>query len=691
MTTSADSSPVKRSWLARTIRLTAISAGVLVLVLVLVAGWLLSPLGLGFVLGQARQFVADGGGTLVTEQAEGSLWSGIRMAQLSWSDGNTTVKAEQVNTRWQLTKLFGGHLQVDQIEAARIDVRLPASAPNAQPRQAIEMPGSFELPVSVAVERLAVGELTLETAEGQSEPLKFSQLVLGLSYVDSVYRVAPLQLRSPWAELSDVEVTFGASPPHAITLQARVTGDVPLEQPRPAGVNLNAHGDLEQLVLAIHGRALKSFAELNATLRPLALSPLAAADLRLSGLGLQEVAPTLPETAIDLSATLRTTDQQARPLPGWALGLQLSNAASGRLENGRLPLSSLSLAASMNDLTVAPLAKIQLQDIDVQLASDDSAEPGRITGQADIDLQDQQRIAGISIPVVQAQLEVQRVDLSRFATEQLKTALFGQISVSRNQFDIALNQAGLTAAARKAEPQAYLSSLPAGDASLIARGKIEQDRLQLGDVRLAVGATELAVFGSAQVASPYQLDLGGKIVKLDLARWIPASAGVPLRWRQGVIYGGWTAQGTIAPSPDLSLALNIDSSRLAGQPLQARMQAALQIDDQGRLQVLKSVDSLLRLGKNRLTAKGGLASGAAAGARTPSLAFQAEINDPASIEPALGGRATLKGNLTGSLDKLRVAADLSGRSISVSGAGAEPVSVRRLDGREFPVHREQAP
>ncbi len=676
------SAPAQRSWLARSLRLGALGLATLLVVLVLAVVWLLSPLGLGFALGQARQFVADGGGILITERAGGSLWGGVQIEHLKWSDGQTSVDLESVQSQWRLTDLLSGRLTVSQLAVGRLSVQLPPAG-EPTPRQAIPMPGSLRLPVEVSINQLAVADLVLVSADPQGEPLKFSDLQVALSYADGHYQVSRFDLKSPWADLSQVELRVGADLPHAIELQARVSGEIPAseaEPAKPATVNLTGHGDLEQLRLAAQIRALTMFAQATSTLRPLEVSALTAADLTVSDVGLQKVDATLPQTAIQLSATLRTVDPQGQALPGWLLGLQLENAAAGPLRDKRLPLAGLSLDVSMDDPLLKPVEKIQLRQINLHLPGESVDNPGRVTGQIDIDLSDQQSIVGMSIPTVLAELAVSGLDLSLFAGAELKTAMSGQISLLRNEFNFTLNQAAQSAAERQANPDTYFSSLPPGDASLVARGFIEQDRLRLSDVRMAVGATELAVFGSAQVASPYRLDLGGKIVKLDLNRWIPASVEMPARWRKGTIYGGWTAQGVIEPSADLSVALNIDSSRLAGQPLQAAIRTGIRMGADGKLQSVRALDALLRLGKNRFTAKGGLSGDPpAANGKTRGLKFQLDLNDPAAIEPSVQGKITLGGELTGTLDKLRVGARLNGTRIRYSQAGQPKTSLGSIE------------
>lgn len=682
--------PVRRSWLGSAVR---IGFSVLAIVLVLVIAvivWLLSPAGLGFVVGQAQGIVASTNGTLNTEEVSGSLWGGVTMSGLRWSDGNMTVSANDVVTDWSLGQLLTRRLVIKRLQAGQIRVLLPPPEADPPPRQAVPMPGSLAIPIAIEIRQLSLASVTLVAATSSvdkaaaskpPEPIVLEDLALSFLYEQGRYQVDGLGIDSPWGTLTNANLTMGDEAPHAIELRAGLAGQV---EAATYDLKLRAWGDLEQFSLSVGGTALASAIQFNASIEPLSLSPLMAADLTLKQLALTEIDPALPETALDISVQLRTLGANLEPLERWRISLDITNQVAGALEKKRVPVTALKLAALISNPMTGPLNDIRLQAIEMRLPTSGGKTEARVTGDLELKLDEQQQIAGSSIPVVLANLEVLALDVAQFASSELATALSGQVRVSREQFEIDLKQTTRPGQPNAEVSASLLASLPTGEAVIRFIGQIDGDRLKLNEARVALGPTELSASGSAQLVTPFDLALKGRIAKLNIDQWIPKSVAIEPRWREGMINAKWDVTGRVEPAPVFRLAVQLDSSRLAGQPLIADVKAGVRLLANGQLGGLEAVNLELGFGKNRVTVVGDLGSTTSesakpTGAGKPgTLKFRAALSDPAVIDPRARGSIKLNGQVTGQIDSLRLSAKLDGRRLRFTPVGGDAVSVATM-------------
>ena len=170
----------RRRW--RTILLrTAIALVALPFVLaIIVAGglyWAGTETGLRFVLAKLEKPLADAGQTLRIESPTGSLWGELRVPRLSWRGAGTEVDGEDLLLRWTPRALFERRLQVAELSAGRLAVRLPPPAEASTPKTAPQMPGAIVLPGTVRVDRIAIGELSL--TPGRNTPASSGQEASG--------------------------------------------------------------------------------------------------------------------------------------------------------------------------------------------------------------------------------------------------------------------------------------------------------------------------------------------------------------------------------------------------------------------------------------------------------------------------------------------------------------------------------
>lgn len=148
--------------------------------------WLVaSQSGTRLLVGSAVQWM---GGQ--AEGIEGAVLTGLKVQRLDLTVADTRVQADDLWLDVQWRVLGKRRVHVRALTASRLEVDLPPggdSEPAAQDEGGL--PQSLSLPVSVDLDRLAVGEFIL-TQGGQALPVAFSDIALGLH----VQREGPARL-----------------------------------------------------------------------------------------------------------------------------------------------------------------------------------------------------------------------------------------------------------------------------------------------------------------------------------------------------------------------------------------------------------------------------------------------------------------------------------------------------------------
>lgn len=108
--------------------------------------------------------------TLEVEHTQGTLWDGVVLRRLSWTDGKTKVNAQQLELQVKLDGLLRSHLDVQRLHVDQLDVALPPSDPNDPP---FKMPESIPLPVridlvSLQIKHLNVDALRFDAVQGRA-------------------------------------------------------------------------------------------------------------------------------------------------------------------------------------------------------------------------------------------------------------------------------------------------------------------------------------------------------------------------------------------------------------------------------------------------------------------------------------------------------------------------------------------
>ncbi len=173
---------------------------VLTIVLVL-AAVLFLPSGTRFALNLAASLVPQ----LELEGVDGTLAADLRIDRLRFQQAELSVELEQLRLDWYPWSLTQPLLQINELSAARFELKLPAADTEPPPDDTetpLQLPQlpAVELPLAIAVERLALGQIRV--VQGERVLVDELNLSLALRTQDSLLLIEPLQLAQPGSSLT---------------------------------------------------------------------------------------------------------------------------------------------------------------------------------------------------------------------------------------------------------------------------------------------------------------------------------------------------------------------------------------------------------------------------------------------------------------------------------------------------------
>ena len=284
-------------------------------------------------------------------KATGSLRAGGYVDTLRWQQDGLTVDARDVSLAWQPWSLLQGTLKLDRLAAASVevtDVRPPAPTPSAPPN-------ALGLPLRIALEDFSVGQfqLTGKTA------FTASAIAGNYVYTGLQHQLDLKSLNIAKGRYSGRAALTATSP---LTLDANLSGALDAAIPNsaasvPLAFQATAKGPLTELLVnaelhvntAADGEQKPSGqpqASATARVMPWAAQPLPQADATFRDLDIAALMPSLPQTLLTGSASVRPLENSVPATPSsalqaWALQLKLVNALPGPWDQQRLPLEQL--------------------------------------------------------------------------------------------------------------------------------------------------------------------------------------------------------------------------------------------------------------------------------------------------------------------------------------------------------------
>ena len=258
---------------------------------------------------------------LVIEAPEGTLLGSFaaRRMTLTLADGKSQIVIEGL--RWQDASLAWRHLNITQLQADAVLIKL---APSDKPATA---PTSLVLPLQVDVDRARIGRI-------EQGSLRFTGLDAAISLGTQAHRVKLQSLNWEQLRLSGAaQIGVQGALPVQLTLDAQGLT-------REWRGHLTAKGPLAllqtQALLEDAGQHL----QIEAGVQPFAPWPFKTLQAEVQDFDLHALSNALPRTRLSGQAHLQASGWQAPA----TLQLELRNAAAGRWDEERLPVQSVKLA-----------------------------------------------------------------------------------------------------------------------------------------------------------------------------------------------------------------------------------------------------------------------------------------------------------------------------------------------------------
>lgn len=161
---------------------------------------------------------------------QGSILSGLRIAELRYSNPSIGLEADDLQLRIDWRRLRERQVRIDLASAQRLHVELPGGAEDDDVAQnkPLEQPSWPELPVEIVVQQLRVGSFTL-AREGEPVPVQLESVDVALH-----------------AHSNEAQLNVDQLVVHAPDAQAAITGSMKLKGGPIIGVDAALHFDLQQ-------------------------------------------------------------------------------------------------------------------------------------------------------------------------------------------------------------------------------------------------------------------------------------------------------------------------------------------------------------------------------------------------------------------------------------------------------------
>jgi translocation and assembly module TamB len=593
----------KRSW-GRVLRKVILSLALLLPLVLAATIWLL---GRESVLQRGLPLVLREVGLAQAVQVRGvhgSLWGPLTLDELVWQQQQQRLALAQVSIDWQPWQLLRGRLQFDRLHIGKLSYAAPAS--NSVPA----LPLQLGLPVELRLDSFKIAQLDINSA---GPPLQLKQIELALASQAGRWQLQGGRMQSPWGKLQ-LDATLAQQAPFALLGKANLSAFSVPGTGNPASVDLNLplqlSGNLRQIHLA--GKTALNAANVQAALDLTLFErmPLQALQLQVQHLDPSKWRSGLPMADLNLALDLHRADQ-------WQGQIRLDNAASGGLDQARLPLRRLS--ARIGGIANAP----GLQDLLLDLGAG-----GQFQGMVAWDLS-QSWLPSLNLRT--ANLNLQGLQKNLHPT-RIKGAIDLKPGPGQWQLHADLAQQGL---------------------QLVLAGSLQQQRLQLQQARLQAGAGIVQLSGEVSFATPMKLHASGQMLHFDLAKLgnFPASdlnADLALQGQAGA-----TAGALADAAWQLELQGKLRQSHVLQRDVSGRVEGRLEGG-----QVDARIDRLaldLQFGANSLRAHGALGK--------PQDQLQWQLAGPDLQTLGWGGSVQAQGALSGDLRAARTSLSLQANGL----------------------------
>ncbi len=205
----------------RALRIVGIALLALVAITAIAVWWLIATeSGARFAAERSRAFLPEG---VTFARVEGRLIERLAVHDVSVATPDADVTIERVTLSWSPWSLRGRELVIHELTVAGVVVDVREGEPPAEPpaTDPVHLPARIELPITAAVERLALEGAVLHLhgtdADGNAvtTEIVLDSLSLAATWDDATLNLADLTLRSPLLDL-DAALTVDAHGAYAV-------------------------------------------------------------------------------------------------------------------------------------------------------------------------------------------------------------------------------------------------------------------------------------------------------------------------------------------------------------------------------------------------------------------------------------------------------------------------------------------
>ena len=565
-------------------------------------------------------------GALAIENLQGSAWSGLSAERVRWTDPALSIDIDDPQIRLDWSGFLRGVLVVEQVRAGSLRVARQASSSQAA------LPASLGLPRPIEIRSLQITALTWR--EGPGPVIAAGPISASASYDAGQYRVEALQARAAGVRLNAAQIALRDQAPFAIAAQARLAvepAQSPLLDPALRArlpdelltLDLQVGGSLTDLQLAAEVRYVGARARAQWSLDPIAARVERPLEVRVDEVDPTRFLQDAPRALIAGTLRLRPADA--------ALEIDLTNSTPGRLDEERLPVSRARGELTWRD------QRMGVTGLEISLGA-----AAQITGSMRWGGAEPLRLLSHELPAIDAELQVERLDLAELRAGWPASRVDASVRLERDRLRVVL-------------PDVFGDRKLAVSADVRLEG--EQARVEKLEAFLPYARMQLA--GSVQLSGAQAFSIDGSLAGVDPKRVLehlgldaPAQAA-------GELNGELQLRGALGGAPRVGARLALRESRIAGQRLATSATASYRHDTRR-----VGVDARLDWGGNGLTLRGSV------GAPDDRLSLNARLDRPGLLDQRLSGSLRLDAELSGPLERVRLALKATSPRLAVAGAVA---------------------
>ncbi|GBG13603.1 translocation and assembly module TamB [Novimethylophilus kurashikiensis] len=551
------------------------------------------------------------------EYEGGTLSSGLRLRHVQYRDAKRRIEIDRLHSQWQI-RWSPLKLTVSDLAFNQLALTLLPTPPESR-----VLPDSLRLPLALDLKQARVQKLTLNTTDAN---LVFSGIVLHADS-DGVHHRLVLERAGTPAGKATLQLGIDGDRPFALNGRASLSGSTPLpvrfQETYAAQVQVS--GTLANISTVADMTGSRAHGRLEVAVTPFADIPFSRAMVDIRGVNLATFRDGLPKTDIAIQADIKPAGGPSAELSSLQVtGLvSITNAVPGRIDQGLLPLASLSgnarldkNAQTLSDLTVKLAGGAKL----VGGARNRSPYHGRLDLQAE----------GLNLAALHGALR--------------PTQLSGPLTVMLAETGQRLH-ADLADRAYRVQADATLdpenivldhAEVKSGPAELLLQGRLARNQASTYAVKGALKRFDPALFFSTMhIRAP--------------------TPGKPLPFKvyQADINSTFEVSGSLNPSLTAIARFDIRDSTYNNLPMQGGGMVHI------AQKTVRDSDATLEIAGNRLNVKGSF------GRLNDTLAVAIDAPSLDELGFGLSGLLELHGSFAGTFQKPKVTATFSAKNLHV--------------------------